>query len=261
MDYQVWDVKALEATRQPERTWRFSSLPSTSSDNGWATVDHYPNFESYQQAQSAAIFNPGQTLHLRTHSESSQSDGPAHTMESFGSFEDISNPYSPYSPASDTYIDLAAHRNCYHGEAHHHSHEIVSPAAAVAPVPIKMSPSSRTTPSSTSSPPARRNSAPRKSPTAKATKPVIRRTSNGKKGENTEKRVGRRRGPLLPEQRKQASEIRKLRACLRCKFLKKTCDKGEPCAGLPAISCQTLAGPLYSHRHQGHWIFHEGLEG
>ncbi|KAG0648921.1 Satratoxin biosynthesis SC3 cluster transcription factor SAT20 [Hyphodiscus hymeniophilus] len=207
------------------------SLPSTGSDNGWATVDHYSNFDSYQRAQSAAIFNPGQTLHLRTHSESSQSDGPAHTMESFGSYEDISNPYSPYSPASDTYIDLSAHRNCYHGETHHHAHENVSPAAAVAPVPIKMSPSSRTTPSSTSSPPARRNSAPRKSPTAKATKPVIRRTSNGKKGDNTEKRVGRRRGPLLPEQRKQASEIRKLRACLRCKFLKKTCDKGEPCAG------------------------------
>jgi hypothetical protein len=36
---------------------------------------------------------------------------------------------------------------------------------------------------------------------------------------------------LRPDQRKQASEIRKLRACLRCKFLKKTCDKGEPCAG------------------------------
>lgn len=207
------------------------SLPSSSSDNGWATVDHFPNFEAYQQAQNAAIFNPGQTLHLRTHSDSSQSDGTGHTMESFGSFEDISYPYSPYSPASDTYLNNNNdHRNCFHDGAHHHNHEIISPAAAVAPVPIKMSPpSSRTTPSSTSSPPARRNSAPRKSPTAKATKPVIRRTSNGKK--DTEKRVGRRRGPLLPEQRKQASEIRKLRACLRCKFLKKTCDKGEPCAG------------------------------
>lgn len=206
------------------------SLPSSSSDNGWATVDTYPNFESYQQAQNAAIFNPGQTLHLRTHSDSSQSDGAGHVMESFGSFEDISpNPYSPYSPGSDAYLDLSGHRNCYHGESHSHAQETISPAAAVAPVPIKMSPSSRTTPSGTSSPPARRNSAPRKSPTAKATKPVIRRTSNGKK--DTEKRVGRRRGPLLPEQRKQASEIRKLRACLRCKFLKKTCDKGEPCAG------------------------------
>ncbi|KAH7342966.1 hypothetical protein BKA65DRAFT_526934 [Rhexocercosporidium sp. MPI-PUGE-AT-0058] len=206
------------------------SLPSSSSDNGWATVDHFSNFEAYQQAQNAAIFNPGQTLHLRTHSDSSQSDGTGHTMESFSSFEDISYPYSPYSPGSETYLNTNDHRNCFHDGAHHHNHEIVSPAAAVAPVPIKMSPpSSRTTPSSTSSPPARRNSAPRKSPTAKATKPVIRRTSNGKK--DTEKRVGRRRGPLLPEQRKQASEIRKLRACLRCKFLKKTCDKGEPCAG------------------------------
>jgi hypothetical protein len=206
------------------------SLPSSSSDHGWNTVDHFPNFEAYQQAHNAAIFNPGQTLHLRTHSDSSQSDGTGHTMESFGSFEDISYPYSPYSPDSDNYLDPVGHRNCFHGESHHHSHEIVSPAAAVAPVAIKMSPSSsRTTPSSTSSPPARRNSAPRKSPTAKATKAVIRRTSNGKK--DTEKRVGRRRGPLLPEQRKQASEIRKLRACLRCKFLKKTCDKGEPCAG------------------------------
>lgn len=208
------------------------SMPSSSSDNGWATVDHFPNFEAYQQAQNAAIFNPGQTLHLRTHSDSSQSDGTGHTIESFGSFEDISYPYSPfspYSPASDTHLHHAEHRNGYHGEPHPHAHEIVSPAAVVAPVPIKMSPSSRTSPTSSSSPPARRNSAPRKSPTAKATKPVIRRTSNGKK--DTEKRVGRRRGPLLPEQRKQASEIRKLRACLRCKFLKKTCDKGEPCAG------------------------------
>jgi hypothetical protein len=209
------------------------SLPSSSSDNGWATVDTYPNFESYQQAQNAAIFNPSQTLHLRTHSDSSQSDGTGHTIESFGSFEDMSNPYSPYSPGSDTYLDLAAHRHCYHGESHHHSHDIVSPAAAVAPVPIKMSPSTRASPSTTSPPPQttppRRNSAPKKSPAAKATKPVIRRVSNGKK--DTEKRVGRRRGPLLPEQRKQASEIRKLRACLRCKYLKKTCDKGEPCAG------------------------------
>ncbi|CAG8957239.1 hypothetical protein HYFRA_00009441 [Hymenoscyphus fraxineus] len=209
------------------------SLPSSSSDNGWTTVDTFPTFDAYQQAQNAAIFNPGQTLHLRTHSDSSQSDGTGHTIESFGSFEDIASypPYSPYSPESDHYIDTTGHRNCYHGESsHQHNHEIVSPAAAVPPVPIKMSPSSRTTPSSTSSPPARRNSAPRKSPSAKATKAVIRRTSsNGKK--DTEKRVGRRRGPLLPEQRKQASEIRKLRACLRCKFLKKTCDKGEPCAG------------------------------
>lgn len=219
------------ASNSPTGTYlEVLSLPSSSSDNGWATVDTYSSFESYQHAQSTAIFNPGQTLHLRSHSDSSQSDGTGRTLESFGSLEDISNPYSPYSPESDTYLDLSNHRNCYHGDAHHHAHEtVISPAAAVKPVAIKRSPTTRATTSTTSSPPARRNSGPRKSPNTKATKTVIRRTSAGKK--DTEKRVGRRRGPLLPEQRKQASEIRKLRACLRCKFLKKTCDKGEPCAG------------------------------
>jgi len=214
------------------------SLPSSSSDHGWATVDTYQNFDAFQQAQSAAIFNPGQTLHLRSHSDSSQSDGTAPFPDTtFGSYEEVSfPPYSPYSPDSDTYLDVVGHRNCFHGESHHLSHdiheihEIVSPAAAVAPVAIK-APSNRQTASGSSSPPGRRNSgaSAKKSPTTKATKPVIRRTSNGKK--DTEKRVGRRKGPLLPEQRKQAGEIRKLRACLRCKFLKKTCDKGEPCAG------------------------------
>ncbi|ESZ99356.1 hypothetical protein SBOR_0226 [Sclerotinia borealis F-4128] len=217
------------------------SLPSSSSDHGWSTVDTYQDFNTYQQAQNAAIFNPGQTLHLRSHSDSSQSDGHQ-SIDTFGSFEDLSSyPYSPYSPGSESYLDVTGgHRNCFHGEAHHHNHDIISPAAAVLPQPIQASSSKSTAPSTTSnrtspsntSSPARRNSAPRKSPTAKATKPVIRRTSNGKKdAPPTEKRVGRRRGPLLPEQRKQASEIRKLRACLRCKFLKKTCDKGEPCAG------------------------------
>jgi hypothetical protein len=213
------------------------SLPSSSSDHGWSTVDAYHNFESYQQAQQAnqaAVFNPGQTLHIRSHSDSSQSDG----ADIIGSFEDITfpSPYSPsYSPASDSFAENS-HRNCYHGESPHHSQELISPSAAVAPVPIKMSSSSsRQMPAGYSSPPNRRKSitdgsAQRKSPTTKAAKPVIRRNSNGK-SKDAEKKVGRRRGPLLPEQRKQASEIRKLRACLRCKFLKKTCDKGEPCAG------------------------------
>lgn len=205
------------------------SLPSTSSDNGWTTVDTYQNFETYQQAQQNAVFNPGQTLHLRTHSDSSTSDGSGHSFEAFGGFEDLSYAsYSPYSPASETHAD--AHRGCFHGESNHQNQEVISPAAAVAPVPIRASTSSRQAPSESTTPPARRNSGPRKSPAAKTpAKTPIRRSSNGKN--DGERRVGRRKGPLRPEQRKQASEIRKLRACLRCKFLKKTCDKGEPCAG------------------------------
>ncbi|KAI1827278.1 hypothetical protein F4861DRAFT_401953 [Xylaria intraflava] len=215
------------------------SLPG-SSDNGWSQVEMYQNYEAYQQAQAqnpAAIFNPSQTLHLRTSSEASHPGSTRQQVDFSSSYEDVLN-YSPFSPESDTYSDPANHRNCFHGEAPH-SHEIISPAAAVAPVPIKAAAiSTRHSPASGSgvaSPPhntiVRRNSGPKKSPIAKSTKSVIRRTSNGKKDGVVEKKVGRRKGPLLPEQRKQASEIRKLRACLRCKFLKKTCDKGEPCGG------------------------------
>lgn len=224
------------------------SLPSSSGDASWAMVDFASNFDQFGQAtQNAAIFNPSQTLHLRTNSDSS--DG-ANSME-FGSFEEVPRfPYSsPFSPESDSYVDNNSHRNCFHNEVHaSHQHrevvsptqQVVSPAQPVGPMPIKSSPSSstRSSPSSgsgstsPSSSNGRRNSGgPRRSPIAKTTKAVIRRSSTGKKDGSIEKKVGRRRGPLLPEQRKQASEIRKLRACLRCKFLKKTCDKGEPCAG------------------------------
>ncbi|KAF5680293.1 C6 transcription factor [Fusarium heterosporum] len=225
------------------------SLPSSSGE-GWAMVDwNQPNFDQFQHAhaQGAAIFNPSQTLHLRTNSDSS--DG-ANSLE-FGSFEEIAPfPYSPFSPESDGYVDAGAHRNCFTNDGHNHSHahshnhshsHSPQPVAVttVATVPIKSEPSSsRHSPGSgagsvsPSSSTNRRNSGPRKSPIAKSTtKNVVRRISNGKKDGTVEKKVGRRKGPLLPEQRKQASEIRKLRACLRCKFLKKTCDKGEPCAG------------------------------
>lgn len=215
------------------------SLPSSSGD-GWAMVEwghqHLDQFQQ-AQAQSAAIFNPSQTLHLRTNSDSSEG---TNSMD-FGSFEEVAPfPFSPFSPESDGYQDSNSHRNCYSGDGHGHSYETVSPTAAVAPVPIKAEPAhSRQSPGSgaaSASPPSvipsRRNSGPRKSPIAKTTnKPVVRRICNSRKDGSVEKKVGRRKGPLLPEQRKQASEIRKLRACLRCKFLKKTCDKGEPCAG------------------------------
>ncbi|KAI0477710.1 hypothetical protein GGR56DRAFT_665576 [Xylariaceae sp. FL0804] len=225
------------------------SLPG-SSDNGWTQVDMYQNYDSYQQQaqaqaqNNAAIFNPSQTLHLRTNSDASHSDGSGQPVDFSSSYEEVPFNYSPFSPGSDTYSDPASHRNCFHGENHsHHSQEMISPAANVAPMAIKPSNSTRHSPASGSgvaSPPhnivARRNSGPKKSPISKSpisktTKSVVRRTSNGKKDGANEKKVGRRTGPLRPDQRKQASEIRKLRACLRCKFLKKTCDKGEPCAG------------------------------
>ncbi|KAK4453894.1 hypothetical protein QBC34DRAFT_173119 [Podospora aff. communis PSN243] len=231
-------------SHSPTNTYLEVLSLNSGSDNGWTSVDMYQGYEGFQQQQqpqgspNAAIFNPSQTLHLRTNSDSSQADSNA--LDFSSSFEEVTfPPYSPFSPGSDTYADQSNnHRNCCPGE-HSHSPTEISPSAAVAPMPIKAASSSSTrlslasnsSGSGSTSPPSRRNSGPKKSPIAKATKPVIRRTSTGKKDGTTEKKVGRRRGPLLPEQRKQASEIRKLRACLRCKFLKKTCDKGEPCAG------------------------------
>jgi len=51
------------------------------------------------------------------------------------------------------------------------------------------------------------------------------------KNDSSTRKVGCRRGPLRPDQRKRASETRRVRACIRCRFLKKTCDPGTPCAG------------------------------
>ncbi|KAK5994984.1 hypothetical protein PT974_03374 [Cladobotryum mycophilum] len=189
------------------------SLPSSSGD-GWAMVDWGHHGLEFQQQQNTAIFNPSQTLHLRTNSDSSEG---ANSME-FGSFEEI-----PPSHIHHSLPSLMARL-------------ITMPTGIATPpmvttILMKTPGSGAGSTSPSSSTTSRRNSGPRKSPIAKAPKPVVRRISNGKKDGTVEKKVGRRKGPLLPEQRKQASEIRKLRACLRCKFLKKTCDKGEPCAG------------------------------
>lgn len=220
---------------------------ASSNEGGWMMVGDQGNNgnmdHQFQAQQNAAVFNPGETLHLRTNSDSS--DG-ANSFE-IGSYEEVpAFPISPFSPDSDSYPEQSSHRGCYgenhgtsqnhiHGHSHSHSHDTTSSAAASQPMTIRATtvrPSSGngsgvTTPPSAS----RRNSGQRKSPISKTSKTVIRRTSNSKKDAATEKKVGRRRGPLSSDQRRQASEIRKLRACLRCKFLKKTCDKGDPCAG------------------------------
>ncbi|KZZ87388.1 C6 finger domain-containing protein [Moelleriella libera RCEF 2490] len=220
------------------------SLPSSAGE-GWTMVDWgHHGLDHFQHAQNAAIFNPGQTLHLRTNSDSSEGANSAE----FGSYEEI-QPFncSPFCPDAECQCDHSNPRHCLVGDgnAHAHVHDAVGPVIPVAAgVTVKAEASASATSSTRHSPgngagsvsptstAPRRNSGPRKSPITKTTtKTIIRRTSNGKKEGLVEKKVGRRKGPLLPEQRKQASEIRKLRACLRCKFLKKTCDKGEPCAG------------------------------
>ncbi len=171
MNFTALD-KAPSVGRQKLGSNSALSLPSSSSDHGWNTVDYFSNFEAYQQAHNAAILNPSQTFHLRTLSDAAQSNRTRHNMESFGSFEHMSLPHSPYAPESDNYLDPSGHRNCFHRESHL---------------------------SSTSSSSTKRASAPRKSTT-----PPNRKNKN-------KKRVDHRCSPLLPEQQKQLNEIRKLR--------------------------------------------------
>lgn len=225
----------------------------SSSDNGWTAVDFPVSRHSIDgyPATTNAVFNPGQTLHIRSTSDTSSYDDGSSAQLS-GSYEEI--PFPLYSPVSDGYNagDYVHHdmphshqaseyehdSNCDH--SHEHSPDSTSPAISPVPVPVTSTaqvpqPStSSSTASSPISPPIRRRKSPNNASTStKNTKAVIKKATSPttKKDGSTEKRVGRRRGPLRPDQRQQAHEIRKLRACLRCKFLKKTCDKGDPCGG------------------------------
>lgn len=239
----------------PTDTWLEVRSPTSSgSDNGWATIE-YPqhSLEASQEPQVApAIFNPGQTLHgqtlgqtfhNRTLSDSSYSDLELQSRHSWSSgYGDISNAIS--SPGTDSLGDVDLHHDHFNARDHSQHEEVrtnrpSAPALVTSsvskPINIKKSssPPQRSPTSIGKCSPTRRQS--RKTTSTKATKGVARRPSQPAKLD-TEKRIGRRKGPLRPEQRKQAGEIRKLGACLRCKFLKKTCDtaqcdSGEKCRG------------------------------
>lgn len=212
------------------------SLTSHSDSEGWNVIETRQTRQTYDRN---GCVDPNETLHNRTSSASSWcSEFDAQTRGSFlGNYEIVS--HAIHSPSSDSNPDFD-HR---YPQAQSMSLDSASQAsvhispvvlARPIPVPLRKTTSKPTSPvrspisQASSSPTSRR--AGKKSPIAKATEKVIKKISQTPKPE-TEKRVGKRKGPLRPEQRKQASEIRKLRACLRCKFLKKTCDKGEPCAG------------------------------
>jgi len=221
----------------------------SSSDNGWAAVNftHARSLETYND-QGHAVFNPGETLHIRT--ESTSSSNASQTEQLGGPYEEM--PFPMYSPSSDSHGFEFINHNSYamsqpltrRSSDHGHDCAVHSPddsssspsSDSAGPVSLRpVSASSSSASPSAGSPPLRR----RKSPTgpppiAKTTKAIIKKSTPptiSKALAGTDKKVGRRRGPLRPDQRQQAHEIRKLRACLRCKFLKKTCDKGDPCAG------------------------------
>jgi hypothetical protein len=261
--FTAHSAASASAGGSPGEQWMeirsIGSIPS--SDNGWVDLGAHRNSYDFSDT-SAIVFNPAQSLHIRTNSDSTNSNGSdiaPRSAHSFSSFEEI-HPFNMHSPQSDSdnHLELV-HSNCSHPSNHSHSHShshshglpiedftnYISPNQSVSPPitrvepVIKQSASSTASPTSSavSSPPAvvrRRKSPVTATPTgSKPAKTIVKKTPahSTKKDTTGEKRVGRRRGPLKPEQRQQAHEIRKLRACLRCKFLKKTCDKGDPCAG------------------------------
>ena len=209
------------------------SQPSSSdNEHGWTMIEARHSFELNEPHY---FVDPNQTIHNRTLSESSYSDLEPQT-HGFMSNLDMGPAQAVYSPTnlSDSDYEYSHHSHVHRLSIDHGHHALaINPSAMVHPIAI---PSSEATspirsPGSQGSAGSPGRKAQRKSLiAAKGTDKIMKRTSTGGKPEQ-EKRVGRRKGPLRPEQRKQASEIRKLRACLRCKFLKKTCDKGEPCAG------------------------------
>ncbi|MCJ1476597.1 hypothetical protein MMC13_005263 [Lambiella insularis] len=210
---QVFPVGSPSETYISETQLEVRSL--SSSDNGWTAIDPIrPNI--------GAISNPEQTLHPRTFSDSSYSDIEQHSRNS-GEYVEV--PPFISSPSTDSVGDLEFYSDQIYYDNERQSPQMLHTTPFIQPVPVVQPTSPLRVPTS---PTARRPA--RKNLPAKASKAVARRTSQVAKNE-TEKRVGRRKGPLSLEQRKQACEIRKLGACLRCKFLKKTCDTGEPCAG------------------------------
>jgi hypothetical protein len=237
--------------QSPQEQWLTRSLSSSGSEHSWTFVDlpgqPRQSLDGYSDiSQRNAVVSPlnldlSSVVHVRTGSNSSQDSDmaplSAHTTSS-GYVEMFQ--VSP-EPEFHDHCDHD-HGHVHHGLPMHNPHDHYhSPPPVISGPPSMTAVSSPTSSGQTSSPDpsiagspktkARKNSP--ISPAGVTQKTITKKTSKTAAGtkEKTEKKVGRRKGPLRPEQRQQAHEIRKLRACLRCKFLKKVCDKGEPCSG------------------------------
>ncbi|KAF2744043.1 hypothetical protein M011DRAFT_496618 [Sporormia fimetaria CBS 119925] len=222
-------ASASSSTGSP--TEQLLEVGSMASDNSWILIDSHRNSRDFTDVP--VFVNPSQTLHIRTSSASSQqSDVPA-SAHSFSSYEDIQFPmHSPQSEADTHPLALISPgQSVSPPMAYAMPAEECKPSVSHTTSPTSSGHTTSPTSSGAGSPPTRRRKSPvaPKLTTSKVTKKAPAHST--KKDHIGEKRVGRRKGPLRPDQRLQAHEIRKLRACLRCKFLKKTCDKGDPCAG------------------------------
>lgn len=205
---------SLAPMGSPSETY-ISDNEGRSLSSDWNLVDR-PN------PHALAIFNPQETLHPRTWSDSS-SDIEQHSHHSCESYVEVLRGAS--SPSNDSNGELTCHSDPEHSWDHvdrKSPPSIMTNSVVVQPISTDHS-IAATSPQRSPTSPAARNR-PRKgtgTKSAASTKGISKKAVQAPPKEG-EKRVGRRKGPLRPDQRKQASEIRKLGACIRCRFLKKT---------------------------------------
>ena len=148
---------ASVGTGSPGENWmEIRSL--SSSDNGWVDVGlGHGHRNSYDYSDSSAIiFNPAQSLHIRTGSDSSnsnQSDVPR-SAHSFSSFEEIQFPMHSPQSETDNHLELVHSHHSHHSHSHsencNHSHGLqmsdhdfanyISPTQSVSPPMARVEP-------------------------------------------------------------------------------------------------------------------------
>lgn len=234
----------------PTDTFADRSSPST-TDVDWTFIGNPPSrtsFESYTDLSAnfapTTISNPNLTLQINSDSANLHEETPM-SAHSFEDFDHIQFPMEDVSLKSShdvaTYDAKLEQRHNEPEQSHsaRRSHHSSSPSES----------SSASSPKSTSSsiPSSTRTRSPtvgslgsssgssvraKRTTSGKSAKAISKKSGSvAKADKHAERRVGKRKGPLKPDQRKGASEIRKIKACLRCKFLKKTCDTNDVCAG------------------------------
>lgn len=199
-------------------------MESAGSDDSWQTLE-----TRRAQDDVDAVSNPGLTLHTMSSLIPSTTD--CFNVDSHTTAQTIALPTIDIAQQSPiTPIHLHRFSTPYPSESNHSqqsSETCFTPSSSSAsPTP---EPSRISTPSPTRCQPVpKRNAAP---PKLKKAPAKVKKTRMKQETAVQLRRKGGRLGPLLPEQRRGAGEIRKIHACLRCKFLKKTCDTGETCSG------------------------------
>ena len=224
--YQQQQQNGLDSSSPTDSYLEVRSLNSSSSDNGWSFVEH-PHMQFSGLPDPGIFIDPNQTLHDQSVSDSSYASSSS-LGSSSGFVEVFHRPLVPSPTASSSEMGAnvpppftsVPRRISYDSSDSLSPTAVASPVSTSRPVPIPerkdASPSAASHSSTSSS-----SASPTKITVSSKTDGMrVRKQSGGGKAE--ERRVGKRKGPLNPNQRKQASEIRKLRACLRCRFLKKT---------------------------------------